>query len=402
MGSKQSAIISHGEIHAQNPAYESSTDVQKILRDRPDTGIAANKSTQRATDPPEEPTDPDIEVEGFSERATRTYRDQVGIETESGESSKCPRLDEGSLLDRHGIDYRESKDPPCGATNTSLVQGSTWSNHADDTSSSKAGLPSNINLHPRRLPGSRAFLTKQCGSARYEPFPKSRISSMNHPRPNTAMSSRLNVHQLAADGQQGMKVLFFVDHATRGDAIHYSIQKFVEDTSPEMILLMNKYRKDRDRSQTRFFVKARTICAQLTSRHEFLGMDGLDNNKSSRLAYFRGNCSNANLSTLYSHIESAVDIPKILAARTPNERAFKDLMTQVFIHTMEDLWCFEFHPSKQNLSAKLEKMNKEDVYNRFKNLTDPVNGLPAARTMPGYLEVPLRASFPRWRYVLPN
>ena len=71
-------------------------------------------------------------------------------------------------------------------------------------------------------------------------------------------------------------------------------------------------------------------------------------------------------------------------------------MAQVFIHSMEDLWCFELHPSKQDLPAKREKANKEDMYNRFKDLTDRVHGLPAARVMPGYLEVPIRADFPRY------
>lgn len=63
---------------------------------------------------------------------------------------------------------------------------------------------------------------------------------------------------------------------------------------------------------------------------------------------------------------------------------------------MEDLWCFEFHPSKQNLSAKREKENKDDVYNRFRGLTDREDGLPAAKDLPGYVEVPLTAKFPRY------
>ena len=75
-------------------------------------------------------------------------------------------------------------------------------------------------------------------------------------------------------------------------------------------------------------------------------------------------------------------------------------MTQVFIHSMEDLWLFEFHPSKRNHSGKPDKENKEEMYNRFRNLTDRVDGLPAAKVMPGYLKIPLKAGFPR--YVLFN
>ncbi len=122
----------------------------------------------------------------------------------------------------------------------------------------------------------------------------------------------------------------------------------------------------------------------------------MESNRARRIAYFSASCTKAHLSTVYSHIASAVDIPRILAARTPNEKAFRDLMAQVFIHSMEDLWRFEFHPSKQDLPAKREKANREDMYNRFKGLTDRITGLPAARALPGYLEVPIRADFPRY------
>lgn len=46
---------------------------------------------------------------------------------------------------------------------------------------------------------------------------------------------------------------------------------------------------------------------------------------------------------------------------------------------MEDLWLFEFHPSKQGLSAKLETENKQRLYNRFRTLTGRSYGLPAAK-----------------------
>lgn len=57
-----------------------------------------------------------------------------------------------------------------------------------------------------------------------------------------------------------------------------------------------------------------------------------------------------------------------------------------------------FHPSKQNLSAEVEKENKEDVYSRVRDLADGINELPAVKDVPGYLEVPLKAKLP-W-YVL--
>lgn len=38
-------------------------------------------------------------------------------------------------------------------------------------------------------------------------------------------------------GQQGINVLFFIDHATKGDAFHHAIQTFVHEDSSEMKLL---------------------------------------------------------------------------------------------------------------------------------------------------------------------
>lgn len=71
-------------------------------------------------------------------------------------------------------------------------------------------------------------------------------------------------------------------------------------------------------------------------------------------------------------------------------------MTQVFIHSMEDLWYYELQPCRQRIWAKIEKVNKEEICNRFRGLTDRIQGLPAAKVMPGYLEVPLKAGFPRY------
>ena len=71
-------------------------------------------------------------------------------------------------------------------------------------------------------------------------------------------------------------------------------------------------------------------------------------------------------------------------------------MTQVFIHSMEDLWYYELQPCRQRIWPKIEKVNKEEICNRFMGLTDRIQGLPAARVMPGYLEVPLKAGFPRY------
>lgn len=152
---------------------------------------------------------------------------------------------------------------------------------------------------------------------------------------------------------------FLTDHATKGDAIHHAIGAFVHPDSSEMVLLVCNYLSECSSLQNHIFAKARRICAQFTSRLESLGKVEKPGNKSGRLIYFRDKCTYLHLAAVYSHLASAVDIPNIFAARSPNDKAFKDLMTQVFVHSMGDLWLFEFDPSKQGLSANLEKENKE-------------------------------------------
>lgn len=63
---------------------------------------------------------------------------------------------------------------------------------------------------------------------------------------------------------------------------------------------------------------------------------------------------------------------------------------------MEDVWFFELQPCRRNIGAKMEKGNKEEMYRRFRGLTDRVDGLQAAKVAPGYLDVPVRAGFPRY------
>lgn len=332
---------------------------------------------------------------GSSQQTTKRPQGPTEVEIEVGESSKRPRLEEKRPIHPGSFTYKASKHSPQRATRASSIRSPSLLNYGCGPSACRAVRPSNSSFDRGRLLDPRGFLTRQQENLPSNALPTSLQNSIRRSNPNFAAPSRPSFAQLAADGQQGMKVLFFIDHATKGDAIHYNIRRFVNETSLEMKHLMSKYRSDRSSFQNRFFSKARAICAQLTSRHVF-EMEALESNRAKRLAYFSDRCTDAYLSTVYSQIASAVDIPKILAARTPHHKAFKNLMTQVFIHSMEDLWCFEFHPSKQDISAKLEKENKEDVYNRFKILTDPVNGLPAARDMPGYLDVPLRADFPRY------
>ena len=161
-------------------------------------------------------------------------------------------------------------------------------------------------------------------------------------------------------------MLFLIDYATKGDAIHHNISAHVHSDSSEMVLLMRKYLSDRSSFQNQFFAKARTLCAQLTSRFEFQGIDrkgkGREGSRGKRLEYVGEQCTDEHLATLYSHLASAVDIPKILAARSPNDKAFKDWTTQVFVHSMEIYGSLRsILASKVFLQSSRERTGKRDT-----------------------------------------
>lgn len=399
MGVEQRSKRSYDQIDANIETGESSHHPPERSHHQNDHEVESDESLQQPTARSrDQPTNAETEPCRSSPRAIYESRDQAGIETEVGESSKRPCFDGTRLLDRGDFNYMQRNDPPYRASPISSMQEPTSSNCASGISTSKPPHLPRLHYDRKRPLNRKNFLPKQ------RDHPPSKQSSPSHPTsshfpnaPNTAPPPRPTFNQLATDGQQGMKALFLINHATKGDAINHHIRAFVPSpSSTEMRLLMSKYRSDRSTFQNRFFAKARPICAQLTSRREFLETEGAESNRARRLEYFGEKCSDIHLSTLYSQIGSAVDVAKILAARTRNEKAFKKLMTQVFIHSMEDLWWFELHPGKQGVSAKVEKEDKEEVYGRFKDLTDRFNGLPAARDLPGYLEVPLKADFPRY------
>lgn len=330
--------------------------------------------------------DAESEVDGYSQRALSGCRDHGEVKTDAGKSSKRPCLEGRYLLDCHKPSHSSATREP-------------WpTNDSDSPFLSKAIHPSSPHIDAQCLQDPQAFLPRKSNHSSSTSLPPP-LPNRNHalePNPSSPPPSRPTFIQLSNDGQQGIKVLFLIDHATKGDAIHHNISAYIHSDSSQMKLLMAKYQHDRSYLQSRYFSKARIICAQLTSRPEFVTLAEKRGNRDRRLEYFSENCTKAHLATLYSHLGSAVDFPRILAARTLNDKAFKDLMTQVFVHSMEDLWCLEFHPSKRNSSAKLERENKEEIYNRFRNLTDRVDGLPAAKVTPGYFEIPLKAGFPRY------
>lgn len=394
MGVEQSSKRSHDQIDADIETGESLLQSSDNPHIHISTENKAEESTLVGQQPPHEPTNSESEVAGSPKQATSGYRDQVESVSKVGTASKRPCLEERRHFDFR--DYLQRKVSPHAATHRSPTPESTLSKYSDGSSVSKAIHEPKLDSNPRRSLNKKSRLISQQNDSPSK-------SSQHNLKPSESNPPRPVFNQLATDGQQGMKVLFLIDHATKGDAVHHNLKPFFTppSSSSEMKLLMSKLYSGRSHFQNQYFAKARTICAQLTSRRQFTELETeteelLSSGRARRLAYFSEKCSKVYLATLYSHLASAVDIPKILLARTPNDKAFKNLMTQVFIHSMEDLWCYEFHSSKQDLSAKREKENKDDVYNRFRILTDREDGLPAVKDLPGYLEVPLTAKFPRY------
>ena len=396
----RSSKTSYDQVNIDNDADESTTDeFLEKTHGHEESKMRLEKFTPEATGKRHKFTDTETKVRAaFQQAIGSSYcQDETQTEREIDEFSQLNYLVESHWLDSCDVEHMEGKVLPYEIVHTSTVGELSQIKDHHSPSASKAKGLSDHYFDPNGPQSSQTFLSPS------DPFPTLFTNHNRAPRPNSfaPLSSRPSFNQLALDGQQGIKVLFFIDHATKGDAIHYNISAYIHSDSPEMKLLMTRYRVHRSRLQNKFFTKARTICAQLMSRHEFLEIERVSgDNKGRRLEYFSEKCTNARLASLYSHLASAVDIPKILTARTSNNKAFKDLMTQVFIHSMEDLWSFEFAPSQHDLPAKFKKESREDMYNRFRDLTDREDGLPAARLMPGYLEVPLKAGFPR--YVLFN
>ena len=396
MGAERPSKRPRDHIDADIEPGVSSQHPPKEIRGQIDSEDETDTSLHLAIEETHEPIESTTEAGGSPQQAARRSYSPVEVESEVGNSSKRPCLEDRRLLDPRGFDCMQRKISPYVSTYPSSTREPTSSNSGNGFSPPKAIYPSSLDCNTRIVLQPKSRRQKYPPS---EPIPPSLLHNLH---PSGSNQTRPTFNQLATDGQQGMKVLFLIDHATKGDAIHHNLKPFFPSpsSSSELKLLMSKYRSDRSHFQNRYFAKARTICAHLMSRREFLELDTemgeLGSSRASRLAYFSEKCSKVHLATLYSHLASAVDIAKILLARTPNDKAFIKLMTQVFIHSMEDLWCFEFHPSKQDLPAKRDKENKEDLYSRFRVLTDREDGLPAAKDLPGYLEVPLKARFPRY------
>ena len=396
MGAERSSKRSYSQIDAHIELDETSQHSSEASHDDDITEIEVYELSEQAAERPTGLTDAQSEVSKPPQQSSKRPHRGTEFEIEAGELSKRPCLEARRLVHPCSFTYAPPKHSLHRAKHTSSTRDPPSLNPGTGPSSCKTVRRPDANFDQRRLLDPDSFVTRHHEYSPINTFPTPLLHSTRPSNPNPAAPSRPSFEQLAADGQQGMKVLFLIDHATKGDAVHFNISRFVHPASTEMKRLMSKYRSDRSNFQSRFFGKARTICAALTSRREFVEMEASKPNIEKRISYFRDRCTKSHLSAVYSPIASAVDIHRILAARTPTDRAFRDLMTQVFVHSMEDLWCFELHPSKQDLSARLEKESKEDVYNRFKALTDRVNGLPAARGVPGYLDVPLRAEFPRY------
>lgn len=373
------------EHSSKRPYDQFDADLSSSCPQQSEMGVGLDELWQSAADA-------ESEVDGHSQRALIGCRDQGEAETDVTGSSRQLHPGERYFLDPRDFNYTQHEASPQKKAHISATRGFSTINNDASSLRPKVLHPTSCIINHKGSPAELPDITPS--RALHLSF--SNGTQLVKPNPSLPPSSRPTFTQLSTDGQQGMKVLFLIDHATKGDAIHHSISAYIHSDSSEMKLLVAKYQKDRSHLQSRYFAKARIICAQLTSRPKFVTLDEKGGNRDKRLEYFRKNCTKAHLATLYGHLGSAVDIPRILSARTLNDKAFMDLMIQVFVHSMEDLWCFEFKPSKANSSAKLEKESREEIYNRFKVLTDRVDGLPAAKVMPGYFEIPLKAAFPRY------
>ena len=406
MGAELPFERSHDQMDADSEPDEFSQNFSETYQDQTDSDTELEGILDKSTRIPQDISGAKTKSRGSAQQATKRSLNQAEVEIEVGGSSKRPRSDKSGLRHRRHFNSSQDDNIPYRATRIIPTHEPSPSGNTILPPISKAIHPPNPSIDPRHPLDPKCLPTQWPKHSPPQTLTPS-LLARNHPseaktKLNTALPppSRPTFTRLAADGAQGMQVLFLVDHATKGDAVHHAISAYVAEDSSEMKQLMSKYRVGRSSYKTQFFAKARIICAQLVARYEFLELGEEEGDRERRLAYFGEKCTKARLATLYSHLASAVDIPRILAARRPHEKAFRALMTQVFVHSMEDLWWFEFQPSKQNLSATLEQQNKEAVYSRFRDLTDQINGLPAARDMPGYLEVPLKIDFPR--YVLFN
>ncbi|CAD6575955.1 MAG: hypothetical protein ASARMPREDX12_007656 [Alectoria sarmentosa] len=393
------AVHSSKRSHEQIEPGESSQHSSERSHNQSDTDTKVDQPTSKATSRPHEPTSTET---SFSESCPQiSYRphEPTSIKTSVNECSKRPRHDSRRLLNSPGFDYRQRSIALDSATPTSTIPNPKHDNHFSNPSPSRPLFSKNLTHKFIHLPNPPNHLLKPSETPPPKPLPAPIIPNLipnpTPPRPTFA--------QLAAAAQLGTRVLFLIDHATKSDALHHHLQTILppsSSSSTALRLLMRKCRSERSHLQNRYFAKARTICLQLVSAREFLDLVGTEPQTSSdrarRLAYFTAHCTTTLLATLHRPLASAIAMHTILLASTPNAAAFKTLMTQVFIHSMEDLWSYEFQPSQQGISATMERENREAVYERFKGLTSRVDGLPAARDLPGYWEVPLRAGFPRY------
>ena len=366
-----------------------------------DTDTKVDQRTSEATLRPHEPTtSTEISVGESFALATCRPHETFSIKTPVNECSKRPRHDSRRLRNFPGFNYRQRSIALGSATPTSTIPNPKHDNHFSNPSPSRPLFSKNLTHKFIHLPYPPNHLFKPSETPPPKPLPAPIIPNLI-PNPTPP---RPTFTQLAAAAQLGTRVLFLIDHATKSDALHHHLRAILPPSSSSssnaLRLLMRKCRSERSHLQNRYFAKARTICLQLVSAREFLDLVGTEpqtnSDRARRLAYFRAHCTTTLLATLHRPLASAIAMHTILLARTPNAAAFKTLMTQVFIHSMEDLWSYEFQPSQQGISATMERENREAVYERFKGLTDRVDGLPAARDLPGYWEVPLRAGFPRY------
>lgn len=208
------------------------------------------------------------------------------------------------------------------------------------------------------------------------------------------MSCRNSEDDLLSDKLEGMKLVFYLHHGTKENVLDSMIKGFVPDESNKKEL-MRKLKAERGRLQNRLFPKARTICADLTNGEDFAEFHDLESKKVERAQFFTSKATKERVSTFYTHVASAVNLPLIFKEEKEECLVLQRFMKTVFVKTMEDIWYYEIHPDKKSALAPVFKENQKKLFESFRGLTDPQDGLAVVKRLPSYLDLPVTAEFPR-------
>ena len=154
------------------------------------------KSSPQVTEQPHEPTNAKVQMSGPSQQAIRRSRDQLGVDTEVGESSKRPRLDEGRLLNPRVFNHMHCKFSPCTDTHSFAARESRFSDYNGSLSTFKPARFSTFNSDRPCQLDPQTFLARPQAYSQPKAFPTTLISSAPPRTPNAAAPARPTFDQL--------------------------------------------------------------------------------------------------------------------------------------------------------------------------------------------------------------